>query len=151
MLDTVALAKIVTSLLAPAIPYLIKGGEQAWGEASKKIGADTWGLAKTIWTKFVSPSKSQPGGEEKNTEVIKAATEIANNPSDEDAQAALRFQIKKLLTDDPELGVEIEKVINQAQATSAQINTRIGGVDISGGATVSNSGNIVGGNQTISK
>ncbi len=150
MLDTVALAKIVTSLLAPAIPYLIKGGEQAWGEASKKIGADTWGLAKTIWMKFISPSQSQPGGESKNTEVVKAATEVANNPSDEDAQAALRFQIKKILTDDPELGVEIEKALNEAKAASAQINTRIGGVDISGGATVTNSGNIVGGNQTIS-
>jgi uncharacterized membrane protein len=149
MLDTVALAKIVTSLLAPAIPYLIKGGEQAWEEAAKKIGSDTWGLTKTIWMKFVSPSKSKTNGEEKNIEVIKAATEVANNPSDEDAQAALRFQIKKLLTDDPELGVEIEKAINQAKATSSQINTRIGGVDISGGATVTNSGNIVGGNQTI--
>jgi hypothetical protein len=149
MLDTVALAKIVTSLLAPAIPYLIKGGEQAWGEASKKIGADTWGLAKTIWMKVVSSSKSKPNGEEKTTEVIKAATEVANNPSDEDAQAALRLQIKKLLTDYPELGLEIEKELNEAKAASTQINTRIGGIDISGGATVTNTGNIVGGNQTI--
>jgi hypothetical protein len=150
MLDTVALAKIVTSLLAPAIPYLIKGGEQAWGEASKKIGADTWGLAKNIWMKVVSPSKSKPNAEEKTTEVIKAATEVANNPADEDAQAALRFQIKKLLTDDPELSLEIEKTLNEAKNSSGQTNVRIGGVDISGGATVTNSGNIVGGNQTIS-
>jgi hypothetical protein len=150
MLDTVALAKIVTSLLAPAIPYLIKGGEQAWGEASKKIGADTWGLAKTIWMKFASPSKSKPNGEEKTTEVIKAATEVANNPSDEDAQAALRFQIKKLLTEDSELSLEIDKVLKEAKASSSQTSIRIGGVDISGGATVANLGNIVGGNQTIS-
>ncbi|WP_310487844.1 hypothetical protein [Chamaesiphon sp. VAR_69_metabat_338] len=145
-----ALARIVTSLLAPAIPYLIKGGEQAWGEASKKIGADTWGLTKTIWMKFASPSKSKPNGEEKTIEVIKAATEVANNPSDEDAQAALRFHIKKLLTDDPELSLEIEKAINEAKTSSSQASIRIGGVDISGGATVNNSGTIVGGNQRIS-
>jgi hypothetical protein len=149
MLDTVALAKIITSLLSPAIPYLIKGGDQAWGEASKKIGADTWELTKTIWMKFAS-SKSKPNGEEKTIEVIKAATEVANNPSDEDAQAALRFQIKKLLTEDPELSLEIYKVLNEAKASSSQTSIRIGGVDISGGATVTNSGNIVGGNQTIS-
>ncbi|WP_265415785.1 hypothetical protein [Aphanothece sacrum] len=41
MLDVVALSKTVTSFLAPSIPYLLKGGEQAWGEASKKIGSDT--------------------------------------------------------------------------------------------------------------
>jgi hypothetical protein len=149
MLDAAALAKMVTSLLVPAIPYLLKGGEQAWGEASKKIGTDTWEWAKAIWTKLVSRSKSKPDGEEKTTEIVKAATEVANNPSDEDAQAALRFQIKKLLTDDPELGLEIEKALNEAKNSSAQTSIRIGGIDISGGATVTNSGNIIGGNQTI--
>lgn len=149
MLDAATLAKMVTSLLVPAIPYLLKGGEQAWGEASKKIGTDTWEWAKAIWTKLVSRSKSKPDGEEKTTEIVKAATEVADNPSDEDAQAALRLQIKKLLTDDPDLGLEIEKSLNEAKKSSAQTSIRIGGVDISGGASVANSGNIVGGNQTI--
>lgn len=146
MLDTSALAKMVTSLLVPAIPYLIKGGEQAWEEASKKMGTDTWEWAKAIWTKLVSRSKSKP---EKTMEIVKAATEVANAPADEDAQAALRLQIKKLLTDDLQLGLEIEKALNLARNSSAQTNIRIGGIDISGGATVTNSGNIVGGNQTI--
>lgn len=149
MLDAATLARMVTSLLAPAIPFLLKGSEQAWGEASKKIGTDTWEWAKAIWTKLVSRSKTKLGGEEKNTEIVKAATEVADNPSDEDAQAALRFQIKKLLTDDPELGLEIEKALNEAKNSSIQTSIRIGGIDISGGATVTNSGNIIGGNQTI--
>lgn len=149
MVDAAALAKIVTSLLTPAIPYLLTGGEKAWGEASKKIGTDTWEWAKTIWTKLVSRSKSKSGETEKNTEIVKAATEVAKNPSDEDAQAALRLQIKKLLTDDPELGLEIEKALNEVKASSTQTNIRIGGVDIAGGATVTNMGNIVGGNQTM--
>ena len=149
MLDAAALARMVTSLLAPAIPYLLKGGDQAWGEASKKIGTDTWEWTKAIWTKLVSRSKTKPDGEEKNTEIVRAATEVANNPSDEDAQAALCFQIKKLLTNDPDLCMEIEKVLKEAKNSSVQTSIRIGGVDISGGATVANSGNIVGGNQTI--
>lgn len=149
MLDTAALAKIVTSLLAPAIPYLLKGGEHAWGEASKKMGGDTWEWAKAIWTKLISHSKSKLDGEEKTTEIVKAATEFANNPSDEDAQATLRFQIKKLLTEDPELSLELSQSLNLAKNSSAQTSIRIGGVDISGEANVTNLGNIVGGNQTI--
>jgi hypothetical protein len=149
MLDVAALAKMVTSLLAPAIPFLIKGGEQAWVEASKNIGADTWTRAKNIWMKLVSCSESKPNGEETTQEIIKAATDVANNPSDGDAQAALRFQIKKLLTDAPELSLEIAKALDEAKASSAQTSIRVGGVYISGKSTVTNSGNIVGGNQLI--
>jgi len=149
MLDLAVLAKMVTSLLIPATPYLLKGGEQALGEASKKIGTDTWEWAKTIWMKLLSHSKSKPNGEGTATEILKAATEVANDLSDEDAQAALRFQIKKLLMNDPELTLEIEKVFDKIKASSAQTTTRIGGIDISSGANVSNSGNIVGGNQKI--
>ncbi|MEG4997121.1 hypothetical protein [Microcoleus sp. B4-D4] len=149
MLDPQPLANMVTSLLVPAIPYLLKGGEQAWGEASKKIGTDTWEWAKTIWMKLVSRSKSKSNGEETTTEIAKAATEVANNPSDADAQAALRFQIKKLLMDDPELSLEIAKALDEAKASSAQTSIRIGGVDIGGGSTIDNSGSIVGGNQTL--
>jgi len=150
MLDVSALARMVTSLLAPSIPYLLKGGEQAWEEASRKIGTDTWELTKAIWTRLVSGSKLQPDGNDKTIEVIKAATEVAHSPSDEDAKAALRLQIKKLLTNDPELGVEIEKFLNEVKNSSAQTNIRIGGVDIFGQANVTNQGNIVGGNQIIS-
>jgi hypothetical protein len=150
MLDATALAKMVTSFLAPAIPYLLKGGEQAWGEASKKLGADTWEWAKTIWAKLISNLKLKPNGQEVTQEIVKAATDMSNNPSDEDAQAALRFKLKKLLTDEPELSLEIAKILEEAKASSAQTNVRIGGVNISDRASVTNLGNIVGGNQTLS-
>lgn len=149
MLNAAALAKMATSLLTPAIPYLLKGGKEAWGEASKKMGSDTWDWAKTVWMKLLSHSKSRPTGEEMTSEIEKAATEVADNPTDEDAQAALRFQIKKLLTDNSELSLEISKIFEAIKASSTQTNIRIGGIDISRGSAVSNSGNMVGGNQTI--
>jgi hypothetical protein len=149
MLDATALAKMVTSFLVPAIPYLLKGGEQAWGEASKKLGADTWESAKTIWAKLTSSLKLKPNGQEVAQEIVKAATNMSNNISDEDAQAALRFQLKKLLTDDPELSLEIAGILDEAKASSAQANILIGGIDISGGSSVTNLGNIIGGNQTL--
>lgn len=152
MLDiTLALAKTVTSLLIPAIPYLLKGGEQAWSEASKKIGTDTWEWTKTIWMKLVSRSKSKTNGEESATEIVKAATEVANNPSDEDAQAALRLQIRKLLADDAELSSEITKVLEEAKASSDQTNIRIKTIEISGQSVVKNKGNFVAGDLKIDK
>lgn len=149
MLDAAALAKVVTSFLAPAVPYLLKAGDQAWGEASKKLGADVWDWSKAIWTKLIDRLKAKPGGEESAAELVKTATDLSNNPSDEDAQAAFRFQLKKILTDDPELRSEVAKVLDDAKSSSAQTNIRIGGVDISGGSTLTNLGNIVGGNQTL--
>jgi hypothetical protein len=145
MLDVTLLAKDITTLLVPAIPFLLKGGEKAFEEASKKIGGDTWGLAKSTWEKLTSLSKS-------NDEVEKAAEEIVNDPSDKDAQAALRFQIKKLLNDAPEeLRQEIYNILNKTENTSGQTSITIGGVHISGESRVANSGNIVGGNQTTGK
>ncbi len=149
MLETPLLAQMVTSLIVPAIPYLLKGGEQAWTEASKKIGTDTWEWAKTIWTNLVSYSKSKSNGEETVKEVLKAAQELADNPADPDAEVVLRVQIKKLLASDPELSLEIEKALNEAEKSGVPTSIRVGGVDISGGANVTNSGNLVGGNQTF--
>jgi hypothetical protein len=145
MLDVTLLAKDITTLLVPAIPFLLKGGEKAFEEASKKIGGDTWELAKSTWEKLISLSKS-------NDEVGKAAGEIVNNPSDQDAQAALPFQIKKLLNDAPEeLRQEIYNILNKTENTSGKTSIIIGGVHFSEGSRVANSGNIVGGNQTTGK
>ena len=145
MLDVTLLAKDITTLLVPAIPFLLKGGEKAFEEASKKIGGDTWELAKSTWEKLTSFSRS-------NGEVEKAAGEIVNNPSDQDAQAVLRFQVKKLLNDAPEeLRQEIYNILNKTENTSGKNSITIGGVHISGESSVANLGNIVGGNQTIGK
>ena len=151
MLDASALAKVVTSFITPVIPYLLKGKEQAWEEASKKVGADAWELIKSVWIKLTSYSKSAPGDQDRATKIVYAATEVASNPSDEDAIVALRFQIKKLLTDNPDRALEIERSIHEFRRKSpGQTNIRIGGVDIENSTNITNSGNIVGGNQIVS-
>jgi hypothetical protein len=151
MVDPGTLSKIFVSFLAPVTPYLLKGGEQAWSEASKKIGPDLWEWVKKSWMKLISRAQSKlSGGESSTADILKAAQEVAEHPADEDAKAALRFQVKKLLAEDPELSLEMEKTLETAQKSAAEQGIRIGGVDISGGSTVTNSGSIVGGNQIIS-
>lgn len=149
MHNAAELAKMVTSFLTPAIPYLLKGGEEVGQGMLKKMGSDVWDWTKTIWTKLLSSSKSKLTSKETISEIEKAATEVVDNPTDEDAQAGLRYQIKKLLTNDSELHLEISKIVGKIQKDSTQTATRIGGIDISGGSSVNNLGNMVGGNQTI--
>jgi hypothetical protein len=148
MINSDALAKIVTSFLAPAVPYMLKGRDQAWGEASKKMGADAWDLSKAIWRKLLDSFISKSDGEQSKVYLLKTVTDLSNNPSDEDAQAAFRFQLKKIFKDDPELCSEVAKVIDDAKVSSAQTNWQSGGVNISG-STLKNVGNIVGGNQVF--
>ena len=148
MLNSDSLAKIVTSLLTPAVPYMLKGWDQAWGEASKKMGADAWVLSKAIWIKLIDSLISKSDGEQSKAYLLKTVTDLSNNPSDEDAQAAFRFQLKKILKGDPELCSEVAKVIDDAKVSFTQTNWQSGGVNISG-STLKNVGNIVGGNQAF--
>ena len=48
VIDLVAL----TSFLAPILPFLLKGGEEAAQEVGKEISLDTWEKAKAIWGKL---------------------------------------------------------------------------------------------------
>ncbi len=44
---------------------------------------------------------------------LTALTDVANHPEDEDSQAALRVQLKKLLDRDEELAKEIAQIIQE--------------------------------------
>ena len=94
----------LTALLAPHLPTLMKLGGKAAESAASKIGADTWEAAKKIWDKL-SPTV------EKKEAAKEAATDLANNPEDQDLQAALRVQLKKLLEQDKELEGAIAKIL----------------------------------------
>ncbi|PPT09275.1 Hypothetical protein CKA32_006075 [Geitlerinema sp. FC II] len=116
-------------------------------EVSKKIGSDTWTWIKEIWQKLVSRSSFKTGELESETDLVKAATEVANNPSDKDAQAALRLQIKKLLLEDSTLLQEIQYIINQVEMSqSSNTETQTGGIRVQN-SNIENTGNIVGGDQ----
>ena len=112
----------LTALLAPHLPTLMKLGGKAAESAASKIGADTWETAKKIWDNL-SPTV------EKKEAAKEAATDLANNPEDQDLQAALRVQLKKLLEQDKELEGAIAKIIEN---TSPEV---IAGVQITQNVT----------------
>ena len=86
--------------LKPFLPYLLKAGEKAAEEAAKKLGADAWVWAKTLWEKLRPKVEAKPS-------IREAVEDVAAAPDDADAQAVLRRQLRKLLGDDEALAGEI--------------------------------------------
>ena len=94
----------LTALLAPHLPTLMKLGGKAAESAASKVGANTWETVKKIWAKLSPRIEAKESAKE-------ATIDVANNPEDQDLQAALRVQLKKLLEQDKELAEAIAKIL----------------------------------------
>jgi hypothetical protein len=102
--------EIVTlaAFLSPFLPTLLKLGdkalEKATESASSKFGEAAFKKAEAVWAKLSPKVEAKEAAKE-------AAIDVANNPEDEDSQAALRVQLKKLLEQDEELMKAIEQIL----------------------------------------
>ncbi len=90
--------------LTPLLPYLLRAGEKAAEEAGRRIAGDAWEGAKSIWGRMVPGLKRRPAAQE-------ALQDALSSPQDEDAQAALRLQLKKLLAEDPALAADLVRLV----------------------------------------
>jgi hypothetical protein len=135
MLDLIMLAKETAGFLAPFLPYLLKAGESVAEEAGKKLGDQSgggvWETAKALWARLSPKVEAKPATHE-------AVQEVAANPADEDARAALRLQLKKLFTEDESLANEILKIQKDAQKAGINV-AAIGERSIAIGGNVSGS------------
>jgi hypothetical protein len=98
----------LTAFLSPFLPSLLNlGGKavvKATESASVKFGEAAFAKAQTIWAKLSPKVEAKEAAKE-------AAIDVANSPEDEDMQAALRVQLKKLLEQDEELMKAIEQIL----------------------------------------
>jgi len=95
------LASSVVSVLSP---YLIKAGESLAEEAGKIIGNKIGGLYQFLKERL----DNKPSAKE-------ALADLEAKPDDEDAQAALRQQLKKQMNADPSLVDELRKLVNNVK------------------------------------
>lgn len=102
------LVRDVVAFLVPYLPYLQTAGQQVAEGAANKIGEGSFGLAKRIWGLLVPSAETRPGLQEAVADAAKAA-------DDEDVQAALRVQLRKLLSEDRSLADELTRVLNEAK------------------------------------
>jgi hypothetical protein len=94
------------------IPYLVKGVSLAGQEAAKKLGEkageQSLDQAKALWDKLRPKVEAKPAA-------LEAAQDAAAHPEDEDALAALRLQLKKLLAEDQALAQELARLLEQTR------------------------------------
>jgi hypothetical protein len=110
--DIQTLAKEVVAFLAPFLPYLVMAGGEAAKEAGKKFGEAAWEQAKALWGKLRPKVEAKPAAQE-------AVQDAAAAPQDEDAQAALRLQLRKLLAEDETLAGEVTRLVQEGSQVMA--------------------------------
>ena len=141
-MDISLLAQSVTALLTPYLPYLVKPGEKALEEISKKVGGEAWEGAKALWAKLWPKVEAKPAA-------LEAAHDLAQAPDDADAQATLRQQLKKLLAEDGGLAAEVAHLMQHSAASINIVASGDGAVGI--GGDVSGSTIITGDRNRIQK
>jgi hypothetical protein len=111
----------LTAFLSPFLPSLLNLGGKAvvkvTESASGKFGEAAFSKAQAVWAKLSTKIEA--------TETAKAAAiDVATNLEDEDMQAALRVQLKKLLAQDEELFKAISQIL-EADAPDVTPGTQI--------------------------
>jgi len=134
-------------LLAPFLPYLLKGVKLAGQEAAKalgeKAGEQGFEQAKALWEKLHPKVEARPAA-------LEAAQDAAAHPDDEDALAALRLQLKKLLAEDPALAQELARLLPQS-GPAGQTVIASGDRSVAIGGSVSGSVIVTGDRNKINK
>jgi hypothetical protein len=141
-MEITALVHDITVSMVPLLPYLFKAGEAAAEEAGKKLAGAAWDELKKLW-RILRPSI------EVKPAALEAAHEAAVAPDDDDAQAALRFQLKKLLTEDPALAAAVDQWWKQAKRSGIEMTIQ-GNRNIAVGGQVDRS-TLVTGDQNVVK
>jgi len=128
-MDIGTLAASLTTALVPLLPYLLKAGEKAAEETGKSVALQTLDWGKSLWAKLKPKVDEKPAA-------LEAAEDVAKAPNDQDAQGALRNQLRKLLEADPSLAEEVKRMLEEEKAK--------GIVSVSGDRSVGIVGNVTG-------
>ena len=110
----IALAPALTKALSAATGPLVTTGEELIKSVGQAAGEHAAALLKAISRKF----KGRPTAEE-------AMADLVKTPDDQDAQAALRLQLKKLLEADEAFAHELRQLLDAASKAAAGGETKV--------------------------
>jgi hypothetical protein len=139
MIDVAA----VGTLLAPALPYLLRSADHAASQASEAIGDKAWEYAQRVWDKLAARLNERPAAKE-------AVEDVAADPGDKDAQQVLTYQLRKLLERDAGLAAELEELMAEAAQyveldLTGDRNIAIVNADVDSSTIISGDGNTTSG------
>jgi hypothetical protein len=113
-MDINTLVQGISAILVPALPYLTEFGGKMAESAAEKIGEDLWEGGMKIWGKLKGLFESHPAA-------LEAAKDVVAAPDDGDAQAALRQQLKKIISGDRSLAAELEQLLGQLRQQNVTV------------------------------
>lgn len=131
-MDLVVLAGVLTAALRPFIRGFRSKGDDLMEDAGRRTAESAHDLAKRIWSKLDPEVQKTPSA-------IEAADELAVAPTDDDAAAVFRVQIRKLLERDPNLARELAHLVEEGKQAGVT-----GDVVIHGDVKATSSGIAVG-------
>ena len=106
-MDLKQLADAVTAFLAPAMPYLVAGGQEMVAKAGKTLKEDGLEIARKLWGMLRPKVEATPPAQI-------AADEVAKAPEDPDLHEALSVQIRRILRADAALAAELTRLVEEA-------------------------------------
>jgi hypothetical protein len=107
-MDTGATAAGLVSVIAPFLKGFMGGVRDEAEEAGEAAGGKLRAFAARIWRSLEPDVERTPAA-------LQAAQEVADQPDDEDWQAALRVQLRKLLEEDPALAEELASTLDEGR------------------------------------
>jgi hypothetical protein len=108
-MDTLApLTTQVVGILAPFLPQLIKTGQALADGVADQVEKQKASVAEALWDRLFPKVSKTPATET-------AVKDVAENPDDSDYLAALRVQLRKMLTEDPRLAQELRTVLDSGE------------------------------------
>lgn len=132
----------LTGFLGPFIPYLLDKGRRFAETAVSAVEAEAWEFARRIWDRLGGAVEARP-------EARGAAEEVAKDPGDEQALAALQEQIDLLLADDARLAEQVAALLATREAAAVEVSASWGsfasGGDVKGSQIVIGNQSRIGG------
>jgi hypothetical protein len=140
----ITIATEVAAALAPALPYLLKGTEEAAKEAGKKLGAAAWDQCVKVW-ELLKPKV------EANPSASKALDRIVKEPERKGIQTAFQVELEDILLAEPQLLAQLAELLKAAGDAQTYHGSNIGdgAVAQGNGAVAAGKGSVaVGGDVT---
>lgn len=122
----------ITAFLAPFLSALLKPVTAAAADAAGSLGQAAVEQAKVLWGHLRGKVETKPIARA-------AAEEIAANPDDAAARAALQGQLEKIVEDDPAFADELAKLWENAKRQAGITVT----VTASGAGSIAVGGNAI--------
>jgi hypothetical protein len=113
-MDVTVLSNELVALLAPFLPYLVQLGKEAAEVAGRELGSEAWEHAKVLWDRLRGRLEERPAA-------LEAVRDAAEAPGDDDARAALRLQLRKLLAGDEALAGDLRRLLDERPGTGSSV------------------------------